>query len=148
MLEANGLAGARMGAKVGPGGEGRLEKSAHILLVEDMDAIRDQVSRSLQSSGYSVTPASGADETLGLVAAGLAFDLLLTDVEMPGWMDGIALARYLTTQRTNLPVIVTSGGISSEIVPSRFYFIAKPFRMSELMALVAAALAAHEPRIH
>lgn len=111
-----------------------------ILVVEDHGAIREHVSRSLQAAGYRVTEAADADEALRLVGTGLDFDLLLTDVEMPGTMDGIALARHLTSARGDLPVVITSGGVPGDAVPSQFAFLAKPFRLPALFELISSSL--------
>lgn len=128
-----------------PKGSGRREgclpgSPIHILVVEDHEAIRDHLSRSLRARGYGVTEAACADEALRLVEDGLAFDLLLTDVEMPGTMDGIALALHFTSTRGDLPVVVTSGGVPGGAVPSQFAFLAKPFRLPALFELITTSL--------
>ena len=61
-----------------------------ILMVEDDGAVRAMGETLLRDAGFAVHAAGDAAEALALVAAGLAFDLLFTDIVMPGERDGLA----------------------------------------------------------
>ncbi|MED6335337.1 MAG: response regulator, partial [Planctomycetota bacterium] len=83
--------------------------SARILLVEDNHSVRQLVQRILSGAGYEVTPAEHAAHALRLVEeSGDPFDMLLTDLVMPG-MHGTELAEKLRQQEPGLPVIFMSG---------------------------------------
>lgn len=66
--------------------------SEHILVVEDNAAVQEQVIRHLQQLGYQTTPAKNGPGALALLQKGSRFDLLFTDVVMPGGMNGLQLA--------------------------------------------------------
>jgi len=80
-----------------------------ILCVEDDRKIRDYVSMQLETLGYKVIAAGNADEALAIVRQGAAFDLLFTDIVMPGSMNGRQLAETLMDGRPSLRVLFTSG---------------------------------------
>ena len=69
--------------------------SETILCVEDDRKIRDYVTMQLETLGYKVIAAANADEALAIVGQGTAFDLLFTDIVMPGSMNGRQLAETL-----------------------------------------------------
>ncbi len=79
-----------------------------VLMVEDEVLIRMSVADYLRDCGYRVVEAGDAAEALEVLAAG-DVDLVFTDVDMPGDMDGLALARWVRANRPGLPVIVASG---------------------------------------
>lgn len=113
---------------------------AHVLVVEDETSIRDMLADELRCAGLTVTEAASADEALRLYQTLKPVDLVFTDVQMPGSLDGLALADTLFAIAPDLPVIVTSGAIGPESVHERFRFIAKPYRLSNARALVFSVL--------
>ena len=116
-----------------------------ILLVEDEPAVRAVAARTLRALGHTVVEASDPGLALGLAeAATTDFDLLVTDVVMPG-MNGRELAARLTALHPHLPVIYISGyspetvfggGLLDEGTP----FLRKPFAREDLASRVQAAL--------
>ena len=80
-----------------------------ILCVEDDRKIRDYVTMQLETLGYKVIAAANADEALAIVGQGAAFDLLFTDIVMPGSMNGRQLAETMMAGRPSLRVLFTSG---------------------------------------
>jgi len=78
-------------------------------VVEDDRLVRDYVLTQLHSLGYVTLQAANAAEALAIVAAGKPFDLLFTDVIMPGKMNGRQLADELMKTRPDLKVVYTSG---------------------------------------
>ena len=114
-----------------------------VLLVEDDTAIRLTFSRALRQFGMSVTAASGPDPALELLASDAHFDILVSDVMMPG-IDGVALAARATDLRPGLPIVLMSG--YSELPLHRaadargMRFIAKPFSLAELLDAISDAI--------
>lgn len=80
-----------------------------ILVVEDEPAVRMLVERRLKKMGYSVTSASSSKEALSLINRGDLFDLLFTDVIMPGGMNGQQLADEVRKVDQRIKVLFTSG---------------------------------------
>jgi len=110
------------------------DRAAIILVVEDEILIRAAVAEYLRRSGYTVVEAADAAEAVEVFACGEPIDLVLCDVEMPGTMNGLGLARWIDRRHPSLPVLLTSGrrvAVSTGKKP-RQLFIAKPYRLQEL----------------
>jgi len=119
--------------------------SETILCVEDDDVVRAHVTGRLESLGYKVITASNAAQALELVNAGTAFDLLFTDIVMPGAMNGRQLAQKVAELRRPLRVLYTSGNTfgafdSSVGLAYGVLLLAKPYRKAELARLVRLCL--------
>ena len=115
--------------------------AVQILLVEDEPLIRLILAEELTDAGFDVFQLASGDEAALLMESGeAAFDLLITDLHMPGTHDGVAVARLMRRQSPVLPVIYTSGrpDLFDEIRSSRpnDAFLAKPFLPSELVRVV------------
>ena len=119
---------------------------ARLLLVEDEFLIRLTLSESLLDAGYEVIDVADADEALSRLEehAALPLRALLTDVQLPGPIDGHALAARLREAQPDLPVIFMTGrpdhGSAAGSV-KRDLFIAKPYLPSEVVAAVGRLLA-------
>jgi PAS domain S-box-containing protein len=116
-----------------------------ILVVEDDRLVRDYVLAQLHSLGYVTLQAANAAEALAIVAAGKPFDLLFTDVIMPGKMNGRQLADELMKTRPDLKVVYTSGYTENAIIhhgrlDSGVMLLAKPYRKSDLARIIRKAL--------
>src|SRR4051812_9826984 len=85
-------------------------QSYHVLLVEDEVLIRSAVAEALRDAGLTVIEAADADEAWSYILIGAPVDLVLTDIRMPGSMDGVELANRIVEQFRKIRVIVTSGG--------------------------------------
>ena len=115
-------------------------KSARILFVEDEDSVRTFGIRALQKKGYQVVGCSSAENALEFVEKDDNFNLLLTDMVMPG-MSGAELTKTLKERLPDLRVILASG-YSEEIVRQEldnfddFDFITKPYSLGDLTAKV------------
>ncbi len=88
-----------------------------VLLIDDSAFFRDMLTPVLKAAGYDVTTAEGAEEALALLKAGRRFDVILTDIEMPG-MNGFELARQLRddSAMAKTPIIALSSAISPEAI--------------------------------
>ncbi|MEW9879075.1 response regulator [Pseudomonas putida] len=112
-------------------------KVPKILIVEDDPILRLLISEVLSCSGALVKCVATADEGLALVESEL-WSLVITDIQTPGNIDGVDLARTIIATHQDLPVVVTSGRTdiwASEAVPSAL-FISKPWDIDCLQALV------------
>ena len=116
-----------------------------ILCVEDDHKIRDYVTMQLKNLGYKVIVAGNADEALAIVRQGTAFDLLFTDIVMPGTMNGRQLAERLMEGRPALRVLFTSG-YSDGVLPLQgragqgIPLLTKPYRRGDLARMLRRCL--------
>jgi len=91
--------------------------SETILVVEDDEAVRFSVIAQLESLGYKTIAAADGPEALALVDNGARFDLLFTDVIMPGGMNGRQLSEQMAARVPALKVLYTSGHAENAIGP-------------------------------
>ncbi len=116
-----------------------------VLLVEDEDMVRAVAERALTRAGYTVTSAADGDEGLAYVEQGVEFDLVLSDVVMPG-MDGPAMVREIRARHPSLPVLFMSGyaeeQLRKEIDIADVHFLPKPFTVQQVTDKVGGVLAA------
>jgi DNA-binding NtrC family response regulator len=84
-----------------------MEDKRRILVVDDQESMRSLLKDMLEVIGYDVTLAEGGEEALHLMESN-QFDLVLTDLNMPG-MDGTALLRAIKSTRAELPVVIITG---------------------------------------
>ena len=89
-----------------------------LLLVEDNEELAGVTSRVLESAGYAVTLAIHGDAARAVLDGGATFDIVLSDIRMPGSTDGIALARWLREQHPQLPVVLMTG-YTAELTQAR-----------------------------
>ena len=116
-----------------------------ILVVEDDKLVRDYVLTQLHSLGYVTLDAANAAEALALVEAGRPFDLLFTDIIMPGAMNGRQLADEIERRRPGAKVLYTSGYTENAIIhhgrlDTGVLLLAKPYRKSDLASMIRKAL--------
>jgi two-component system, response regulator PdtaR len=118
-------------------------RPAIILVVEDEILIRAAVAEYLRILGYTVVEAADAAEATAVFSSGEPIDVVLCDVDLPGTMNGLSLARWINRRRSAPPVLLTSGrGIacSTGEKPADF-FIAKPYRLRALAERLELMLA-------
>jgi len=117
-----------------------------VLVVEDEILIRAAVAEYLRISGYAVVEAADAAKAIAVLVSGEPIDVVMCDVEMPGTMDGLDLARWINRHHSALPVLLTSGrgvALSAGKKPA-YSFIAKPYRFDELAARLELILASRD----
>lgn len=118
---------------------------AAILVVEDEALIRMVISDQLRDSGYDVVETRSADEAVALMEKGLHVDAVFSDVNLPGTLNGIGLARWMRSQRPQIPVLLTSGAITAQDVPADLRdteLLLKPYDVEEVVRRIRPALAA------
>ncbi|MFT5509892.1 MAG: CheY-like chemotaxis protein [Hyphomicrobiaceae bacterium] len=117
---------------------------ARILVAEDDRFTREMVERVLVGDGHEVTAAADGGEALAAYDAGPAFDLVVTDVEMPN-MTGIALAEALIAKNAEQRIIVMSG-LADELTSARdlarptVRLITKPVTLEKIKSEVSTLL--------
>jgi two-component system, cell cycle response regulator CpdR len=119
---------------------------AHILLADDDQSARELVKRALEIDGHSVQMASdGAEAIAAFDASGARpFDLIITDVEMPG-TDGIALAKHALAASGKIRVLMISGFNEALdrgrwLGPARLGVLAKPFTLEQIRRSIKTVL--------
>jgi signal transduction histidine kinase/CheY-like chemotaxis protein/CHASE3 domain sensor protein len=124
--------------------------SERILVVEDSDDVRRAVADMLTGWGYRVVTAENPDVALALFEKDQAFDLLFTDVVMPGTMTAIEFAELVQRQRPDIAVLLTSGfarDLVTDFGRTGYPLIAKPYGSDALAARIRVVLAARRPRV-
>jgi CheY-like chemotaxis protein len=114
-----------------------------ILVVEDEDDVRELVSTSLRNRGYSVLSVPNAEVALQILMEQVKFDLLFTDIVMPGVMDGFELADRAKRLQPELKVIYATGfsHVSRRSVEQLHgKLIHKPYRPDEIASEIRSAL--------
>jgi signal transduction histidine kinase/CHASE3 domain sensor protein len=119
--------------------------SETILVVEDDALVRGSVTTQLRSLGYKTITVNDGPAAMALVARGEAFDLLFTDVILPGGMSGRALADALARLRPSIKVLFTSGYTDNAVVhhgrlDEGVLLLTKPYRRPQLAQMLRQAL--------
>lgn len=117
----------------------------HILVVEDDDLVREHLSSQLAGLGYRVTNAPSGPRALDIINRMTDIELLLTDIVMPGGLNGRQLADEALKVRPDLKVLFTSGYSENAIVhhgrvDAGVELLSKPYRLQELAAKVRKVL--------
>lgn len=115
-----------------------------VLVVEDDPDCAELVADLLCDMGAMCGLARDAASALEVLGAA-SFDLLFTDVRMPGAMDGLALARHCARAYPAMRVLVTSGWYAGMDDPPPFPFIGKPYRCDDLCRAVSTTLGRGHP---
>ena len=103
-----------------------------VLLVEDNPDVANASTGLLEELGYAVRWASDVDSALSEIAAD-GIDLVLSDIVMPGKMDGLALARILKQKHPGLPILLATGySEAARNAAAEFPILRKPYQIHEL----------------
>jgi CheY-like chemotaxis protein len=111
--------------------------SPTILVVEDDGLVRQVSAEELVDAGYQVLEAANAEEAIAIFESGVGVALLFTDVNMPGELDGLDLARLVHDRWPRVQLLVTSGNASGlDDLPDDGRFISKPFSLRHMRSVV------------
>lgn len=118
-------------------------KPAHILLIDDEAIALANLTHVLKREGYEVTACKDGEAGMATLAQG-GFDLVLTDLKMPG-LDGMEVLRRMRAEYPDVPVIMITGHASLDsaveaMKAGAFHYLAKPFRLAEAREVVRSAL--------
>ena len=108
-----------------------------VLVVEDEFLVRYAISDELREAGFRVIEANNADEAWKYLTAGGRADLIFSDVQMPGTLNGIDLARRTRKEFPAIPLILTSGNADPKTIGGIAHFVHKPYRMGDVISLIA-----------
>jgi DNA-binding response OmpR family regulator len=118
-----------------------------VLVVEDEALLRLAIAERLRACGYAVIEAASGDQARALILAGAAPDAVFSDISMPGELDGVAFARWLSASGVRASVLLTSGLPSAldrarESCAHVVSFVEKPYDHDQVVARIRAALEA------
>jgi DNA-binding NtrC family response regulator len=111
-----------------------------ILVIDDEPLIRTALAETLRRAGFSVVELSEAKEALGHLSEGGAADLVITDLKMPGAIDGLDLVEWLKSALPAMPVIVTTGYHALRSQVNGVPVFEKPYRFERLLERVCEML--------
>ena len=122
-----------------------------ILLVDDDDLIRDTLGKLLQEYGYDVTTAAGVSEALGYIGK-QTFDVLLTDLHMPGLGDGLTVVSAMRHSNPKAVTMVLSAfpemdAAAREILTQTDQVLVKPMEVTALIKAIKLRLLAGPPTV-
>ncbi len=107
-----------------------IDKCARVLVVEDEPLVSDIVTEALAEQGFAVQAVDNARDALDCLSSDLPVDILFTDVNLKGPMDGGSLAQRARELRPDLPVVYTSGRVAAFACLQRVagsMFVPKPY---------------------
>ena len=109
----------------------------HVLLVEDEDDLRMLIGEALRMMGYRVTPAADGRQAVDAMEHG-CFEVVVSDVNMPGGMSGIELADHVGRLQPRARIILVSGFARGQLppLPANITFLPKPYRIPQLLELL------------
>ena len=121
-----------------------------VLVVDDEILIREDVIDVLERSGFEALRAANVVEALSVVAARPDIRAVFTDIQMPGVLDGLDLARHLEARRPDIAVLLTSGRSrdAPDDLPATSRFLPKPYMpravVGVLRGMMSATLGRHD----
>ena len=111
-----------------------------VLVVDDEPLVRAVIAETLADEGFDVTEAASGDEAKRLVDDD-GFDLLLTDVHMPGSIDGLQLAAFAREADPTLPIVVVTGrpevGRTVHNLQPRCALVTKPYTVATILSAIS-----------
>jgi signal transduction histidine kinase len=113
---------------------------SHVLYVEDDAHVREVVAPALREAGFSVSVAEDADAALARLEAGQTFDLVFSDIVMPGSMGGIELALAVRERFPEVRVVLATGYSDRRVDVPGVRLLAKPFEVGPMVGALNEAL--------
>ena len=100
-----------------------------VLVVEDEPLVRMAIVDYLEDEGFRVLQASNADEAVAILTRDLTVQIMFTDIDMPGGMDGLKLAAAVRDRWPPIKIVVTSGHrmVAADNLPLEAQFFPKPY---------------------
>ena len=115
------------------------DQPSRILVVEDEFLIRLTLVEALSDEGFDVAEAETGDMALPMLEADSSIDVLLTDIQLPGELDGKRLAQRARETRPDLPVLFMTGRpdpVAEAAASPLDRYIAKPYTLSDICSAV------------
>lgn len=107
-----------------------------ILIVEDDVSLRFALAEWFRLSGYTVYEAATADEAALLLASSVLIHFVITDIDMPGTLNGLDLVEHIGAAFPHIYVIVVSGQVR-KIANSTVTFFGKPYDLQAISSFIA-----------
>ena len=109
-----------------------------ILTVEDETLIRDYLGQILEQAGYQVVSAANADEAIEILESRDDIRIIITDINMPGSMDGLRLAAAVKDRWPPIKIVIATGKARPrrEEMPIDSQFLSKPYLPDRVLAAV------------
>jgi DNA-binding NtrC family response regulator len=128
----------RLGRSERPKGEKMNTDRSVVLIVEDEPLIRFSTLDALEGVGHVALEAGNADEAMVLLKSRRDVEILFTDVNMAGSMDGIQLAKRVRAIRPDIGIIITSGVVQLDpmALPANAVFLPKPYQYAALLTSI------------
>ena len=122
-------------------GQGQNERPV-VLLVEDEPLVRMFGADVLEEAGFEVVEAVDGDEALAVLEARPDIAVLFTDVNMPGSLDGLDLARVVHARRPDIKLLIASGKVrlGDDDIPNAGRFLPKPYGPDAIVREVRALI--------
>jgi CheY-like chemotaxis protein len=110
--------------------------ATYVLVVEDEPLSRIHALNLVEEAGYVAIEASNADEAISILEARKDIRIVFTDIDMPGSMDGLKLARAIRDRWPPIELILTSGhfNLNDSDLPERGRFFPKPYRDEQIIS--------------
>jgi CheY-like chemotaxis protein len=107
-----------------------------VLIVEDEFLLRMNAAEMIGDDGFDVVEAANADEAIAILEARPDIHVVFTDIQMPGSMDGLKLARFVRGRWPPIKIVATSGFVSvgEDDLPKGSRFLSKPYRPAQIVA--------------
>jgi two-component system, response regulator PdtaR len=107
-----------------------------ILIVEDEFLLRMDSAEVIENAGFEVIEAANADEAIAVLTARPDIHVVFTDIQMPGSMDGLKLARFVRDRWPPIKIVATSGlvRVEDDDLPAGSVFLRKPYHVAEVVA--------------
>ena len=116
-------------------------KKLVVLVVDDETLIRVSACDAIEDAGHATLEARNADDAVKVLEAHPEISVVVTDIQMPGSMDGIQLAQLIDRRWPKIPIIISSGHVapSASAPPHKSIILAKPYLPSVLTMVVCNA---------
>jgi CheY-like chemotaxis protein len=112
-----------------------------VLLVEDELFVRMDIAATLRDAGFQVIEAACADAAMEFIESGERIDLVFTDIQTPGILDGLALAERVRAKYPLMPVLICSGNPEWEGAASQLgKFVPKPYEQTGIVRLITNSM--------
>lgn len=114
-----------------------------VLVVEDDVLLRMDALDMVRNAGFEAVEAANADEAIAILEARSNIHVVFTDIQMPGSMDGLKLAKFVKDRWPPIKIVATSGlvRVSREDLPAGGRFLPKPYTGSEVVQTLRDLLA-------
>src|SRR3954462_105428 len=115
-----------------------------VLIVEDVFLLRMNAVDMIQAAGFEAVEAANADEAIGILETRRDITVVFTDIQMPGSMDGLKLARAVRGRWPPIKIVATSGlvDVAETDLPDGGRFFPKPYSPSQIAGLLRELIGA------